>query len=130
MKHKWRHWSDVDMVWWRARWPNFLPSELACSHCGELMIDTEALDKLQYQRRTEGRAKTINSAYRCPIWNAMVGGAPLSQHKFAKAFDQRKDAPGAEMEASAIMAGFTGIGRYRTFIHTDTGRKRSWGKWA
>ncbi len=114
---------------WRARWPNFLPKELACSHCGELVIDTQALDALQAQRERSGPI-VVTSAYRCPIHNAMVGGAPLSSHKTGKAIDQAlRRRHGAAAEADALAAGFKGIGRYRTFIHTDTGRKRSWGRW-
>ena len=118
------------MTWWRRRWPNFHPRELACRHCGELVVDTDTLDALQRQRSAGTAPIVVTSAYRCPLHNALVGGAPLSMHRVGKAVDQAlrgRDPSGAEQ--MALRSGFTGVGRYRTFIHTDTGRRRSWGSW-
>lgn len=69
-------------------WPNFGPSELACSHCGSLKVDTEALDKLQAAREEFGLPVTVHSAYRCP------------QHPIEK----KKQAPGAHATGSAFDA--------------------------
>ena len=66
------------------RWPNFTPKEIACRHCGELSINEDFLDKLQRQRSGVGRPIVVSSVYRCPIWNAFVGGAPLSTHKLGR----------------------------------------------
>jgi|TARA_Y100000310_G_scaffold299010_1_gene333460 uncharacterized protein YcbK (DUF882 family) len=122
------HWRDVPQGYWR--WPNFKPSEVACQHCGELLVDEEAMDALQHHRGLLNGPLKINSAYRCPIHNAMVGGAPLSAHKFAKAFDKSLTHPPRKrvtMEETGYKAGFKGMGRYKTFSHQDTGRKRIWG---
>lgn len=123
-----RHWREVDLRWWRARWPNFHPREIACRHCGELLVDAASLDLLQRQRTETGQSIVINSAYRCPAHNALVGGAPMSMHKFGRAFDQAlRGQDRGELAATARRFGFTGIGLYRTFVHTDTGRERQWG---
>lgn len=124
------HWRDAP-TWWADRWPNFTPERIACRHCGELLIDPEALDRLQAARWVpSGGPLVIWSAYRCPIHNALVGGAPRSMHKYGRAFDVRTSvAQRDDHERRAIAAGFTGFGYYRNFLHIDTGRRRSWGSW-
>lgn len=71
---------------------------------------------------------SLSSAYRCPIHNALEGGAPLSMHKFGRAFDVRLQGhQKARLIAHARAVGFTGFGiNYRSFLHIDTGSKRSW----
>ena len=87
------------------------------------------MDALQAERVALGHSLRMNSVYRCPIWNAMVGGAPLSSHKFGKAGDQStRGRDRAKMLREAKSAGFTGFGGYNTFLHADTGRARKWGK--
>ena len=117
-----QHWKQITS--WH--WPYFHPREMACSHCGRLEIDERLLDTLEWQRRN-GQPIVINSAYRCGVWNAMVGGAPLSQHKLGRAADQAlQGRTRSDVETQARGAGFTGIGRYRTFLHTDIGPRRVW----
>ena len=61
---------------------SFLWTELQCKcGCGNKYIQDEAIDKLQRVRDILQRPVTINSAARCPIHNAKVGGAPKSQHR-------------------------------------------------
>lgn len=106
---------------------NFLISEVACRHCGKLLVNDHALDLLQRLREEVGPL-FIHSAYRCPVHNALVGGAPLSQHKFGRAFDiGLRDYSKITLHYAAKEVGFTGFGlNYKTFIHVDTGPKRSW----
>lgn len=120
------HWRDVDLAAWKTRWPSFHPSEIACRHCGEILVDATFMDALQRQRDESGPI-VLTSAYRCPVWNAMVGGAPLSMHKRGRAGDQAlRGRALAAIEGEARRAGFKGFGRYRTFLHADTGRARQW----
>ena len=122
--------AAVDMSIWPA--PNFSPAELTCRCCGRVKVETAALIMLQAVRESMGRALRINSAYRCPIHNANVGGAPLSQHKEGKAFDISvsgwTEDERAELVAAAYHAGFTGFGGYTSFLHVDVGRRRQWGQ--
>ncbi|WP_444430959.1 D-Ala-D-Ala carboxypeptidase family metallohydrolase [Rhodobacter capsulatus] len=117
-------WRDFPLHLWR--WPNFSPAELACNGTGALRIDPESLDKLQALRDRMGAPLVINSAYRSPLHNRRVGGAPASQHLQAKAFDIRLDGHDPhELEAAAREVGFTSFGRYHgprypaPFLHVD-----------
>ena len=107
-------------------WPNFSRAEVACRHCGEVLIHEPSMDALQQLRNSLGPIR-LTSAYRCPVHNALVGGAPLSQHKFGRAFDIILDYDKDEIHRLAEQAGFTGFGlHYKTFIHVDTGPRRTW----
>lgn len=122
------------VVW---RWKNFHPSEIACKQhsvrglcgCGgKLVIDQEALTKLQKLRDLAGCVVHVNSAYRCAVHNRNVGGAPNSEHPNGRAFDLRitGDLTRAKIHKLANEVGFRGIGDYDNFVHVDTGRVRSW----
>jgi uncharacterized protein YcbK (DUF882 family) len=120
------HYSEVPKSIWR--WPDFTPFEIRCRGTGSILIDPDAMDSLQLMRTIFGRPLTINSAYRSPLYNARVGGAPMSTHKLGKGFDIAlkiyiKD----ELHRAAVKAGFQGFGlNYRTFIHVDKGGFRTW----
>lgn len=121
------HFSEVN--WDPFRWPNFKPEEpnLACPCCGEFVLDEISFDYLQRARTRVGSSFRINSAHRCPIHNARVGGMPLSQHKRI-AFDisiLNHNFPVKVYQALRDV-GFTGFGFYRTFIHVDRGPARRW----
>ncbi|MEQ8258000.1 MAG: D-Ala-D-Ala carboxypeptidase family metallohydrolase [Roseovarius confluentis] len=113
------------------RWDNFSPSELASKGDGSLMIDVEALDRLQSLRARLGRPMLVTSAYRDPAHNRRVGGAKSSYHMRGMAFDIRMDNHDpAAFEEAARAEGFTGFGYYPSqgFMHIDIGPERSWGK--
>lgn len=119
--------------WWR--WRNIHPSELASKGNGEIIMEVRALDAWQWMREQFGQAIRINSAYRDPPYNALIGGAPLSEHPKGRALDNSVN--GFDMATRKKLvriswdAGFTGFGGYNTFLHLDTGRARVWGqKWA
>lgn len=101
------------------RWANFSPKELACPCCGEQYIDERALDVLQSLREQIGPLK-INSAHRCALHNARVGGAPLSMHK-KLAFDIAIGGNSrGRLYSKAKSVGFVGFGFGQTFLHVDT----------
>lgn len=108
------------------RWPNFTPAEIACPCCGEVYLDADSMDALQEARAAAGRLFILNSAHRCAIHNARVGGAPLSQHKWI-AFDISL-AGHDRIRLFEILreAGFGSFGFYRTFIHADMRPGRRW----
>ena len=118
------HFSELPRSEWR--WPNFSPGELACTCCGEFFLHEDSLDAIQTARNEIAAPLVINSAHRCVIHNARIGGAPLSQHKKI-AFDVNL-AGHDRMALFEILrqAGFSGFGFYRSFIHADMGRPRNW----
>lgn len=112
-------------------WPykRFPSHELACLCCGQLRIDDaviRSIDVLNHARQDAARPFYINSAYRCPIHNAHIGGAPLSQHKII-AFDiSLRNHDRFQLLGYLRQAGMGSFGLYRTFIHTDIRPGRTW----
>lgn len=126
-----QHWTLVDMDAWSSRWKNFSPKELASKGDGSIKMSVRALDAIQLARVIMDRALTINSSYRDPLHNAREGGAPRSRHKICDAFDISTRGMSSDekkrLYRACRTAGFTGFGFYNSFLHVDTGRKRSWG---
>jgi hypothetical protein len=121
------HYSHIPVHAWHYRW--FTPRELASKGDGSLLVDHDAISKLERMREILGKPLIITSAYRDPLHNARVGGAPMSMHRFGRAFDiASQGRVRQELYQAAVEAGFTGFGFYNTFLHVDTGRKRQWGK--
>lgn len=119
---------DLTALDWAERWPNFSPAELASRGDGSILIDADALDKLQALRTALGAPLIINSAYRDPDYNELVGGAQKSRHMRGIAFDisLRGHDPMTLLWA-AEDAGFTRFGLYAGFLHVDTDMPRaSW----
>jgi uncharacterized protein YcbK (DUF882 family) len=113
-------------------WKFFTPKEMADRSTGELQIDPAFLDRLDLLRSDFGRPLRILSAYRTPLHNAFVGGAPLSRHLTANAADisiVELEGGKTTLRSLAFQAGFRGFGYYRTFLHVDTGPAREWGKY-
>ena len=120
-------WQDVPADAWR--WPHFKPSEIACKGDGSLLVDEDALDRLEEVRQRIGKPLYLNSAYRSAAHNKAVGGSPTSQHLKGKAFDVRlQGITRTELLKAAKAAGFTGFGQYDSFVHLDTGPARTWDK--
>ena len=130
----WSHWHSLDgRTKGFKQWRNFSPIEMACKGTGRLKLNVDAMDKLQALRNRIGKPLYILSAYRSPEHNKAVKGAPNSMHLQGCAFDvAMTNLCPADFVAAARAVGFTGIGLYekQNFIHIDTGRERSWGKWA
>lgn len=125
-------------------WKNFNPqTEIACKGtscgCNGELWDSEryglempdyfqiSMDAIQALRDAWNRPIILNSAHRCLKHNESIeNSSPHSQH-LKIAFDCRcKKSDQDEFIALASKAGFTGIGRYNSFIHLDMGRKRQW----
>ena len=126
MNDKFYHYLHIPHGLWR--WKNFSPKEIACKGDGSIIIDYDAMDKLQAFRTLARTPVIINSAYRSPSYNKRVGGAPRSQHLQGKAFDIQigKTLTRAKIHRLAKQAGFTGFGDYNTFVHIDTANPRYW----
>ena len=113
-------------------WPYkyFTPKEIACKGTGMIVVDHDALSKLDEFRERGDVPFSPNSAYRSESHNAAVGGAKNSYHRKGVAFDipikgaMTRNA----IKTLAKQVGFTGIGDYNTFVHIDTGTPRYWDK--
>lgn len=86
---------------------------------------------IQEWARMSGRPNpliTVNSAYRTPRRNATIEGAARnSLHMQGKAVDiTMRGVDLSQLEQMAKYYKVGGVGIYRSFIHLDTGRVRSW----
>lgn len=123
------HWSEVPEDEWR--WPNFTLEEIACKGTGSILVNPDALDKLQELRDRMGAPLRLNSAYRSPQHNRNVGGAQNSKHLDGEAFDISVHGHDPLLlEQNARASGFLGFGFYpaSNFIHVDCGPAREWGE--
>ena len=121
------HWSELLAREWP--WAHFSPRELASRGDGSVRTLIEAGDALESVRQLLGRPLRILSAYRDPLHNARVGGAPLSRHKTGRAFDIALASVNRFELAHAVAdCGFAGLGRYQMFLHVDI-RKRPAAWW-
>jgi len=81
------------------------------------------LEKLDRAREWAGVPFRISSGYRTPEHNKSVGGVENSAHIRGYAADIRIDgyneAAITRMIAALTLAGFTRIGKARTFLHVD-----------
>ena len=110
---------------------NFTLKEMSC-RCGcempkEVLNNVQKLaNQLQIIRNKVNVPITINSAYRCPKHNSIIGGAKSSQHLQGKASDiviegySNDDV--ADLIEELIASGDIlqgGLGRYNSFTHYD-----------
>lgn len=105
---------------------HFKESDLDCKCCGEqtphIRMRDEHMNLLDTLVDRLGFDLVINSAYRCPVHNRRIGGAPNSWHlRFATDVapadgdDEKLD----RIRDAAEGLGFTGIGMYSHFVHLD-----------
>ena len=140
--------------WYRRTFgltPHFEPDELLV-HVGEVKVRGErsALNPfppsdlwpniyytftiIRFLRWYLAKPIRLLSVYRGPEYNALVGGAKLSQHKRFNAIDFKVLGWGSPREWAGILKSWRqrgmfkgGIGVYPTFVHVDTrGRNVSW----
>lgn len=121
------------------RWPNFTRAELACRHCGKLVVDPDFLDRLQKVRDWMGRPLVVSSGYRCPAYNNEVSKTGFDgPHTTGQAADILIYGPDAlRLIVAACDFGMTGVGIAQRgppvsrFIHLDDllagpGQPRPW----
>lgn len=124
-----KHFRDVSPSDWPYR--HFSPREIACKGTGQLLVNDDALRKLDALRTRLGKPIILTSAYRSPEHNGRVGGAKFSKHMQGIAFDVRMDNHDPhEFEDAARLSGFTAFGHYPAngFMHIDTREDpASWG---
>lgn len=103
---------------------NFYLSEFECTSKDHhhVIVDDLLLEKVQKLRSYWNVPISFNSAYRCPQRNEEVGGSEHSYHMLGMAVDIPLRHFPVDIDAvveSALMIGFTGIGKYDNFVHLD-----------
>lgn len=115
--------------------PHFRQAEFACNHCGKLhptkpTPPLQVLDWLEDIRAHFGAPVAINSGYRCPVHNHLVGGAEHSLHLEGQAADLMvKDVAPSLVYAycDKLIGDAGGVGKYSAFTHIDNrGYKARW----
>lgn len=113
---------------------NFNVSEFACHGsgcCSTVQIDEQLVKYVQKIRDHFKAPVTINSGYRCPVHNKLIGGATNSYHSRGMAADIAvKGIAPKEVAKYAESIGIRGIGLYETnrdgyFVHVDTRTNKS-----
>lgn len=104
--------------------PHFTKEELACHHCGRLLVRPELLAGLETLRLRAGTPVTVQDGYRCPEHNLAVGGVADSQHCLGMAADVRVCGSSLQQMFDLALAvpefAGGGIGVYDGgFIHVD-----------
>lgn len=118
---------------------HFKASEFACkckarglatdpSWChGQEWVDLRLVQLLEQLRVVLGRPVYVVSGCRCPRYNSVVGGAPLSQHVRGKAADiQVAGMTPYELAQKAVEIGFPSVATYETFVHVDIRETNPW----
>jgi uncharacterized protein YcbK (DUF882 family) len=103
---------------------HFKVREFACQDGSQVVfIDSYLVSILDILRNQVGKPIIINSGYRTPRRNKLVGGAKYSYHMRGMAADIRIDGMGAKEIANklnAIVPNECGIIVYKTWVHIDT----------
>jgi len=115
--------------------PHFAKGELACHHCGELVLNGFLLVGLEALRAKVDQAIVVTSGYRCREHNAAVGGTLQSKHLIGEAADIY--CPGlallkllnAAQDLWMFQQGGIGLYPEQRFIHVDVYPvRRRWGR--
>ncbi len=109
---------------------HFKPSELACSHCGEVKLNSELLAVLELVRHKFNAPVIITSGYRCETHNERVGGEDGSKHLHGIAADiVVKGVHSHEVYdfLNGVFPNSYGLGKYAGFTHIDIRANK--GRW-
>lgn len=119
-----------------SRWTYYTVEELACRHCGLMLMDHEFMLKMVALRDLLGFGLPVSSGYRCPVHNARVSSTgDDGPHTTGKAIDIAVSYQRAQQVVTqALWMGFLGVGIKQhgpvagRLIHLDMvpGEKRLW----
>ena len=132
----WTHYNQVVPAEWR--WRHFGPKELACSHCNALLVDVDAMDRLEAARVLYGARIRVVSFYRCKKHPIEAAKSAPGSHSRGTAVDPYPDSlhplEVANMEDAFFAVGVLGRGKGIRdgvlHLHFDWDTllgKRSWG---
>jgi len=95
-------------------------NEFKCPCCNQAIMDIKFLHKLEMAREMAGIPFVINSGFRCPSHNKLVGGSSNSSHLKGIAADIAiKNSTDRRKILIALLTCFNRIGIGGTFIHVD-----------
>jgi len=99
----------------------FKLEEFKCKCCGEIRMNANFLEKLEWAREIAGIPFKINSGYRCSKHNKEVGSTS-DNHVLGVAADIQCGGSARRFIVidALIRAGFERIGISTEFIHADT----------
>lgn len=104
---------------------HFNQSEFDCQGkgcCNKTEIDLDLVAKLEALRACVGKSIKINSGFRCPAHNELVGGKPESKHLFGQAADIAIEGlTGEQIGEYAKKVGFKRMGIASHWAHVDVG---------
>ena len=106
---------------WEEKWTNFSLNEFKCKcGCDRVEIHADLLDLLQTARNLIGPIQ-INSAYRCPTYNAKVSSTGESgPHTTGLACDIHvSDSQHRKLLVTFFAPRVYGLGIAKTFLHID-----------
>lgn len=92
------------------------------------LLSLKIMLQLQELRTKFGSGIGVSSSYRSPAYNRSVGGATASEHAKGRALDTYPINGKIKAWTSLVKANKKtgGIGTYKTFVHIDDGKTRSW----
>jgi|SRR6056297_481279 len=116
---------------------NFYKKEFECKDGSKMPDDVyyniqKLANQLQVLRSVLNKPININSGYRSPFYNKLIGGVKNSQHTFGKAADisvvglepkEVYDAIEDLINKGNMLQG--GLGLYKNFVHYDIRGKRA-----
>jgi uncharacterized protein YcbK (DUF882 family) len=89
--------------------------------CGRDTVDFDLISLCETVREINGGPVRVLSGHRCPRSNAIVKGAPDSQHLYGRAADLLvRDPRRVYSELCRIFPRGYGFGLYPHFVHVDT----------
>lgn len=104
----------------------FKVSEFKCPCCGQIGIKEnlmKLIEALEKAREAAGVPFIITSGYRCPRYNAKIGGAERSAHLISAAADIQaiNESRRYSIIKGLFEANFGRIGIYPLHVHADIG---------
>lgn len=108
-----------------SKYKNFTNEELSCSCCMKHSMDDDFMTLIEVIREELDLPMDVESGYRCPDYNKIIGGSKGSWHMKGRAIDIRRPS-GAytwKIVKLAQKHGIRGIEVGTNHIHLDNGER-------